>query len=115
MFLIFDAININLPKLQSSFVFSTESNCTDLNAEGLDQYSCYSIMAFTILCFIYQIKSDEEHKMAGQSAYPEDTEILRVPLALAMVKLLQNLPQKTLEQSLPGYVIKIICLIVWHL
>jgi len=51
--------------------------------------------------------------MAGQSAYPEDTEILRVPLALAMVKLLQNLPQKTLEQSLPGYVIfpsiKIIC------
>ncbi|XP_063423263.1 small subunit processome component 20 homolog isoform X1 [Mytilus trossulus] len=54
-----------------------------------------------------KIKSDEEHKMAGQSLYPEDTEILRVPLALAMVKLLQNLPQKTLEQSLPGILLKV--------
>jgi hypothetical protein len=30
------AININLPKLQSSFVFSAESNGANVNAEDLD-------------------------------------------------------------------------------
>ena len=51
-----------------------------------------------------QVKTDSEHKLA-KSKYAEDTEILRVPIALAMVRLLQFLPHRALEQSLPGYVL----------
>ncbi|KAK3096539.1 hypothetical protein FSP39_001125 [Pinctada imbricata] len=52
------------------------------------------------------IKSDSEHKLA-KSKYAEDTEILRVPIALAMVRLLQYLPQAALQQSLPGILLKV--------
>lgn len=51
-----------------------------------------------------QSKSDDEHKRAQPGKYAEDEEILRVPIALAMVKLLQNLPHKTLHHNLPGSV-----------
>ncbi|KFM72554.1 Small subunit processome component 20-like protein, partial [Stegodyphus mimosarum] len=50
-------------------------------------------------------KSDDEHKYAGHY-YPEDEEILRVPIALAMVKLLQKLPPGSLEKNLPGLLLK---------
>ena len=39
--------------------------------------------------------------MAAAGKYAEDEEILRVPIALAMVKLLKGLPSKTLDQNLP--------------
>ena len=52
------------------------------------------------MCAVFQAKSEGEHKLAG-GKYAEDEEILRVPLALAMVKLLQKLPKGTLERSLP--------------
>ncbi|XP_059169859.1 small subunit processome component 20 homolog [Physella acuta] len=51
-------------------------------------------------------KSEDEHKTV-KSKYPEDEEILRVPIALAMIKLLQNLPKGTLENRLPGILLKI--------
>ncbi|XP_071791922.1 small subunit processome component 20 homolog isoform X2 [Asterias amurensis] len=51
-------------------------------------------------------KSDEHHKKA-RFAVAEDDEILRVPIALAMVKLLQALPKKTLHQNLPNVLIKV--------
>ncbi|KAJ8314703.1 hypothetical protein KUTeg_006853 [Tegillarca granosa] len=51
-------------------------------------------------------KSEGEHKLA-KSTYAEDTEILRVPMALAMVKLIQNLPEGSLRHSLPGILIKV--------
>uniref|UniRef100_A0A2C9JTH6 Uncharacterized protein n=1 Tax=Biomphalaria glabrata TaxID=6526 RepID=A0A2C9JTH6_BIOGL len=51
-------------------------------------------------------KRDDEHKLV-KSKYPEDEEILRVPIALAMIKLLQNLPKGTLENRLPGIILKI--------
>lgn len=38
----------------------------------------------------------------------EEEEILRVPIALAMVKLLQKLPDGMLEHSLPGILLKVI-------
>ena len=48
-------------------------------------------------------KRDSQHKVnRGQNYYPEDEEILRVPLALAMVALLRGLPKGTLERNLPG-------------
>ncbi|CAL1294349.1 unnamed protein product [Larinioides sclopetarius] len=51
-------------------------------------------------------KSDDEHKWAGGNYYPEDEDILRVPIALAMVKLLQKLPTESLEKNLPGLFLK---------
>ena len=52
------------------------------------------------------MKSEGEHKLT-KSKYAEDDEILRVPIALAMVKLLQNLPKGALERYLPGFVVGI--------
>ena len=51
---------------------------------------------------VRQTKSDDEHKLAKPTKYAEDEEILRVPIALAMVKLLQSLPKNTLQRNLPG-------------
>jgi U3 small nucleolar RNA-associated protein 20 len=45
---------------------------------------------------------EKQHKTV-KDHYPEDDEILRVPIALALVNLLKNLPPGTLERSLPGY------------
>lgn len=53
------------------------------------------------LCAV-QAKSDDQHKMAQAGKYAEDDEVLRVPLALAMVKLLQTLPVNSLDLCLPG-------------
>jgi U3 small nucleolar RNA-associated protein 20 len=47
------------------------------------------------------VKSDEVHKMAGIK-YAEDEEILRVPIAMAMIKLLQKMPDAALRYKLPG-------------
>lgn len=46
---------------------------------------------------------EKQHKSLKQDHYPEDDEILRVPIALALVNLLKNLPPGALERSLPGY------------
>ena len=48
-------------------------------------------------------KREKQHK-AVKDHYPEDDEILRVPIALALVNLLKNLPPGTLQRNLPGYV-----------
>jgi U3 small nucleolar RNA-associated protein 20 len=46
--------------------------------------------------------TDGSHKLAVPGKYAEDEEILRVPVALAMVKLLQQLPRNALDKNLPG-------------
>ncbi|KAK7107774.1 small subunit processome component 20 homolog [Littorina saxatilis] len=53
-----------------------------------------------------KVKSDEIHKLA-QSKYAEDEEILRVPIAMAMIKLLQKLPDGALKYKLPGIVLRV--------
>jgi hypothetical protein len=53
---------------------------------------------------VFQAQSDDEHKAAHGGKYVEDVEILRVPLALATVRLLQVLPPGPLHTHLPGYV-----------
>lgn len=50
-----------------------------------------------------QVKRDEEHK-AVKSKDLKDDEVARVPIAFAMVKLMQSLPQHVMEAHLPGYV-----------
>jgi hypothetical protein len=66
----------------------------------MDTFLVY--MCLTIInIFLWQARSDGEHKVV-KSKYAEDEEILRVPISLAMVKLLQNLPRGALGRYLPG-------------
>lgn len=51
-------------------------------------------------------KSDDEHK-SMRSGLPEESEVLRIPVAVAMVKLLQVLPHGMLQRHLPGILLKI--------
>ncbi|XP_022111823.1 small subunit processome component 20 homolog [Acanthaster planci] len=53
-----------------------------------------------------KVTSEEHHKKARPSL-AEDEEVLRVPIALAMVKLLQALPSQTLHANLPGILLKV--------
>uniref|UniRef100_A0A1A9W7R9 Small subunit processome component 20 homolog n=1 Tax=Glossina brevipalpis TaxID=37001 RepID=A0A1A9W7R9_9MUSC len=60
-------------------------------------------------CITSQSSYDQKHKFNRKrlSMEREEEEILRVPISLAMVKLLQKLPQKLLEASLPGVFMKV--------
>jgi len=46
-------------------------------------------------------KQEAQHKSV-KDHFPEDDEILRVPIALTLVHLLKNLPPGALERNLPG-------------
>ena len=43
-----------------------------------------------------------KHKKSGGRRRDVGDDVLRVPVALAMMKLLQNLPRATLERTLTG-------------
>lgn len=49
------------------------------------------------------MQRDEEHK-AVKSKDVKDEEVVRIPIAFAMVKLMQTLPPHVMEANLPGYV-----------
>lgn len=50
-----------------------------------------------------QVQRDEEHK-AVKSKAVKDEEVVRIPIAFAMVKLMQTLPPHIMEANLPGCV-----------
>ncbi len=54
-----------------------------------------------MVSYIFQSFVDDFHRKS-QNKQVDEEEILRVPLALAMTKLLQQLPKATLEKNLPG-------------
>lgn len=64
-----------------------------------------SIIPVLFKCLTKQLKSENEHKMNKHE--DEDEQILRVPMALAILKLLNNLPRRTLEAHLPGLLFKV--------
>ncbi|XP_069376458.1 small subunit processome component 20 homolog isoform X3 [Paralichthys olivaceus] len=57
-------------------------------------------------CLTAKVKSDEEHK-AVRSKDVKEEEVSRIPIAFAMVKLMQTLPQHIMEANLPGILIKV--------
>ncbi|XP_069485978.1 small subunit processome component 20 homolog [Ambystoma mexicanum] len=61
-------------------------------------------------CLAAKVKRDEEHKLVKSKAVNED-EIVRVPLAFALVKLMQSLPQETMEANLPSILLKVCVLL----
>ncbi|ESO12980.1 hypothetical protein HELRODRAFT_188063 [Helobdella robusta] len=58
-------------------------------------------------CLTHKAKSDDQHRLAQAGKYAEDEEILRVPVALAMVKLLQGLPKGSLERNIHSIIVKL--------
>ncbi|KAG8180889.1 hypothetical protein JTE90_018389 [Oedothorax gibbosus] len=64
-----------------------------------------NIMPLLHRALMRKTKRDDEHKLSGHY-YPEDEDILRVPIALAMVKLLQKLPAESLKKNLPRLFLK---------
>ncbi|KAK5849173.1 hypothetical protein PBY51_008835 [Eleginops maclovinus] len=57
-------------------------------------------------CLNAKIKRDDEHK-AVKSKDVKEEEVARIPIAFAMVKLMQTLPPAIMEANLPGILIKV--------
>lgn len=63
------------------------------------KYPFSHISCFTF--FFIQSKSADYHRLSQQKAEDEE-EMLRVPIILAIIKLLQALPEHALHLHLPG-------------
>ncbi|XP_053572968.1 small subunit processome component 20 homolog [Bombina bombina] len=61
-------------------------------------------------CLDAKVKSDEEHKLVKSKVVNEE-EVVRVPLAFALVKLMQTLPPDIMEANLPSILLKICVLL----
>ncbi|KAJ6656317.1 hypothetical protein lerEdw1_003820 [Lerista edwardsae] len=61
-------------------------------------------------CLTAKVKRDEEHKLVKSKAV-NDEEVVRVPLAFAMVKLMQTLPQDVMQGNLPSILLKVCSLL----
>ncbi|KAG8578422.1 hypothetical protein GDO81_010484 [Engystomops pustulosus] len=57
-----------------------------------------------------KVKRDEEHKSV-KSKVVNDEEVVRVPIAFAIVKLMQTLPQEVMEANLPSILLKVCVLL----
>ncbi|XP_064596875.1 small subunit processome component 20 homolog [Liolophura sinensis] len=88
------------------FNFKEKTVCTEEVATKIHYLILQTILPQLHKCLTEKVKSDGEHKLAKKK-YAEDDEVLRVPIALAMVKLLQSLPQGSLHQNLPSILMKV--------
>ncbi|XP_026217757.1 small subunit processome component 20 homolog isoform X2 [Anabas testudineus] len=61
-------------------------------------------------CLTAKVKRDEEHK-AVKSKDVKDDEVGRIPIAFAMVKLMQTLPPHIMDTNLPGILIRVCVLL----
>ncbi|KAM5170183.1 small subunit processome component 20 homolog [Mantella aurantiaca] len=61
-------------------------------------------------CLDAKVKREEEHKLVKTKAVNEE-EVVRVPIAFAMVKLMQTLPQEVMEINLPSILLKVCVLL----
>uniref|UniRef100_A0A8C4U4T8 UTP20 small subunit processome component n=1 Tax=Falco tinnunculus TaxID=100819 RepID=A0A8C4U4T8_FALTI len=57
-------------------------------------------------CIVAKVKRDEEHKLVKSNVVNDD-EVVRVPLAFAMVRMMQCLPQDVMEANLPSILLKV--------
>jgi len=89
-----------------SFHFELDQpTSADVNNDNLKHRSILDSIARDFVpeiqnCLIKRTSTDVAHKSMQKYFYDEDEEILRVPLALALVKLLQKLGRQFLETNL---------------
>lgn len=92
---------------ETSEEISSFSVCSVALATRIHRTVVLTVLPQLYKCLTKEAKADGEHKFATSRKYAEDDEILRVPLALAMVKLLQQLPGDTIDRNLPGILLKV--------
>ncbi|XP_043565729.1 small subunit processome component 20 homolog isoform X2 [Chiloscyllium plagiosum] len=61
-------------------------------------------------CLTAKVQRDEQHKLV-RSKIVNDEELVRIPLAFTMVKLMQTLPKETMDSNLPSILIKVCMLL----
>ncbi|XP_059834550.1 small subunit processome component 20 homolog [Hypanus sabinus] len=61
-------------------------------------------------CLIAKVTRDDQHKLV-KSKLVNDEELVRIPVAFAMIKLMQTLPKEVMEQNLPSILIKVCMLL----
>ncbi|XP_030197933.1 small subunit processome component 20 homolog isoform X1 [Gadus morhua] len=61
-------------------------------------------------CLTAKVKQDDQHKSVKSKEFQEE-EVVRIPLAFAMVKLLNTLPKHVMEANLPGILLKVCVLL----
>ncbi|XP_056430567.1 small subunit processome component 20 homolog isoform X2 [Hyla sarda] len=61
-------------------------------------------------CVDAKVKREEEHKLVKSKVVNEE-EVVRVPIAFAVVKLMQTLPQEMMEAHLPSILLKVCVLL----
>ncbi|XP_041072044.1 small subunit processome component 20 homolog isoform X2 [Carcharodon carcharias] len=61
-------------------------------------------------CLIAKVERDEQHKLV-KSKIVNDEELVRIPIAFAMVKLMQTLPKEIMDSNLPSILIKVCMLL----
>ncbi|XP_056312047.1 small subunit processome component 20 homolog [Danio aesculapii] len=57
-------------------------------------------------CLTAKVKRDDEHKSV-KSKEVKDEEVVRVPIAFAMIQLMKTLPKDVMEANLPGILLKV--------
>ncbi|MBN3303699.1 UTP20 protein, partial [Amia calva] len=98
-----------VPPVEGALVETPKKGCTGLprtkeELETLIQ-SIHNTVTISVLpklqkCLTARVQRDEEHKMAKSKEVKEE-EVVRVPIAFAMVKLMQSLPKEVMEANLP--------------
>ena len=86
-------------------MFRTKKLVSSALATKIHSTITKSILPMLFKCLTKRLKSDDQIKINKRE--DEDEQILRVPMALAILKLLNNLPPKTLETHLPGLLFKV--------
>ncbi|XP_062913663.1 small subunit processome component 20 homolog [Mobula hypostoma] len=61
-------------------------------------------------CLIAKVARDDQHKLV-KSKLVNDEELVRIPIAFAMIKLMQTLPKEVMEHNLPSILIKVCMLL----
>uniref|UniRef100_A0A4W3ITH8 UTP20 small subunit processome component n=1 Tax=Callorhinchus milii TaxID=7868 RepID=A0A4W3ITH8_CALMI len=73
--------------------------------------SCIVSKFIYSLCIVFkQVQREEQHKLV-KSKIVNDEELIRIPLAFAMVKLMQALPKEVMEGNLPSILMKVCILL----
>ncbi|XP_075932289.1 small subunit processome component 20 homolog [Anarhichas minor] len=73
---------------------------------GIQQTVSNSVLPRLHKCLTAKIKRDDEHK-AVKSKDVKEEEVARIPIAFAMVKVMQTLPPNIMDANLPGILIKV--------
>ncbi|XP_028307568.1 small subunit processome component 20 homolog [Gouania willdenowi] len=94
------------PKLVVSSGLPQSSEELESLIKAIHQTVNDSVLPRLHKCLTAKVTRDEEHK-AVKSKDVKEEEVLRVPIAFAMVKLMQTLPPHIMEVNLPGIVIKV--------